>query len=313
VVCAALAGFVAATAYAGQDADGDGIPDAKDACPKVAETANGYADDDGCPDALAHFVVHVVDASRAPVPGALVSIDGLPAGHAGADGVFEQKGRIPDQILSVGVRGPKGQGMTVQPVRLVQGDQDYTLALHATIAAKALATLTVQVQDADGFPVSGAKVRVGGEEAGTTDEQGRVVLDGQTPGKALQITVPSPGGVWEAGQAEITPQKGAQQVSVALARSPDAARQPPILTLVAVDEQRAPIAAGTVVVDGLEQGKTGPDGVFEFSGRPAGTDLVVGVTSADGTLNALERVTLAGGPQRARLVAKNEPPPPELA
>jgi outer membrane protein OmpA-like peptidoglycan-associated protein len=32
------------------DSDGDGIPDGEDECPGVAETPNGYRDDDGCPD-----------------------------------------------------------------------------------------------------------------------------------------------------------------------------------------------------------------------------------------------------------------------
>jgi hypothetical protein len=32
------------------DADGDGVPDASDVCPQVAETKNGLDDEDGCPD-----------------------------------------------------------------------------------------------------------------------------------------------------------------------------------------------------------------------------------------------------------------------
>lgn len=35
-----------------QDRDMDGISDAKDGCPDVAENFNGYNDDDGCPDVL---------------------------------------------------------------------------------------------------------------------------------------------------------------------------------------------------------------------------------------------------------------------
>jgi hypothetical protein len=35
-----------------KDADGDGIPDALDGCPKQKETVNGYQDEDGCPDTL---------------------------------------------------------------------------------------------------------------------------------------------------------------------------------------------------------------------------------------------------------------------
>ncbi len=35
---------------AARDSDGDGIPDARDKCPREPETRNGYQDDDGCPD-----------------------------------------------------------------------------------------------------------------------------------------------------------------------------------------------------------------------------------------------------------------------
>ncbi len=35
-----------------RDKDGDGIPDPKDQCPELAETRNGFQDDDGCPDQL---------------------------------------------------------------------------------------------------------------------------------------------------------------------------------------------------------------------------------------------------------------------
>ncbi|MFB6096528.1 MAG: hypothetical protein ABEJ74_03985 [Haloferacaceae archaeon] len=35
------------------DYDGDGFPDASDACPTRPETDNGFQDDDGCPDVAA--------------------------------------------------------------------------------------------------------------------------------------------------------------------------------------------------------------------------------------------------------------------
>ena len=34
------------------DSDGDGISDAADGCPNAAETQNGFADEDGCPDVV---------------------------------------------------------------------------------------------------------------------------------------------------------------------------------------------------------------------------------------------------------------------
>ena len=45
--------IVGPAAPAGPDADGDGIPDASDACPADPETFNGFEDGDGCPDAAA--------------------------------------------------------------------------------------------------------------------------------------------------------------------------------------------------------------------------------------------------------------------
>jgi len=56
LAAAACAGVAAAPAIAAtptptaRDSDGDGIPDSDDKCPADAETANGYQDDDGCPD-----------------------------------------------------------------------------------------------------------------------------------------------------------------------------------------------------------------------------------------------------------------------
>lgn len=38
---------------ANRDADGDGVPDSSDRCPNEAETRNGTADDDGCPESTA--------------------------------------------------------------------------------------------------------------------------------------------------------------------------------------------------------------------------------------------------------------------
>ncbi|MBI5517675.1 MAG: OmpA family protein [Deltaproteobacteria bacterium] len=42
-----------AFAQANRDQDGDGIPDGQDRCPAEAETRNGLADEDGCPEATA--------------------------------------------------------------------------------------------------------------------------------------------------------------------------------------------------------------------------------------------------------------------
>lgn len=41
------------TRQATDDYDGDSIPDGRDDCPTRPETANGFQDDDGCPDVVA--------------------------------------------------------------------------------------------------------------------------------------------------------------------------------------------------------------------------------------------------------------------
>ena len=69
-----------------RDRDVDGLPDARDACPTVAEVQNGWADDDGCPDALARLLVRVVSGGE-PVAGALVSLPGAEPVRTGPDGI----------------------------------------------------------------------------------------------------------------------------------------------------------------------------------------------------------------------------------
>jgi outer membrane protein OmpA-like peptidoglycan-associated protein len=70
------------------DTDGDGIDDDHDKCPKQKETKNGYLDDDGCPDDLAHLTITIVDQDENPVPDADVTLDGQ-AYTADGGGVVE--------------------------------------------------------------------------------------------------------------------------------------------------------------------------------------------------------------------------------
>jgi hypothetical protein len=46
------------------DKDNDGIPNAKDACPEQAEDANGFEDDDGCPDEPKRLAVVAAQAEK---------------------------------------------------------------------------------------------------------------------------------------------------------------------------------------------------------------------------------------------------------
>jgi len=55
---------VKAPVSSGTDRDGDGVSDATDKCPDQPETKNGFADEDGCPDALPNAVVAVLRDAR---------------------------------------------------------------------------------------------------------------------------------------------------------------------------------------------------------------------------------------------------------
>lgn len=84
---------------AGQDPDGDGILGSLDRCPAVAETRNGWKDEDGCPDALAEVRLRVVNADGAPLPDTRVAIDGADVGVTDGDGVLRVIDRTPGAPL----------------------------------------------------------------------------------------------------------------------------------------------------------------------------------------------------------------------
>ena len=50
--------------HPGSDRDGDGVADGADKCPGDAETANGYQDEDGCPDLSPASIVQAGDITR---------------------------------------------------------------------------------------------------------------------------------------------------------------------------------------------------------------------------------------------------------
>jgi outer membrane protein OmpA-like peptidoglycan-associated protein len=70
------------------DTDKDGIPDARDKCPREPETKNGYKDDDGCPDKNPHDVDTDGD-------GLMDDVDKCPAEAEDKDG-FEDDDGCPD-------------------------------------------------------------------------------------------------------------------------------------------------------------------------------------------------------------------------
>src|SRR5690606_16911140 len=146
----------------------------------------------------ANLVIEVTDAQGRPLAGALVTVDGLPAGRTDDGGRFVQEGREAGRILSIGVHGAHGEGETVQPVRLVPGSQRHVLAVEWTPRSDVVPPreIWVEVLDGDGFPVADTPVRVAGEAVGRTDASGRV-LAAVTPGVGVvTVEAPVPGDPW---------------------------------------------------------------------------------------------------------------------
>ncbi len=83
-----------------QDFDGDGIVDANDACPRLAEDDNGIADDDGCPDADGDLdgVPDATDAclGRAEDKDGFEDTDGCPDFDNDGDGIADRSDGAPN-------------------------------------------------------------------------------------------------------------------------------------------------------------------------------------------------------------------------
>jgi hypothetical protein len=111
-----------------KDVDLDGLVGSRDDCPRQAETINGYADDDGCPDELARLRVIVVDAAGRGVEGAAVSLPGAPPVRTDASGVAMFFELLPVPELMVEARhGSAGRGQAALP--LPDGPAEVTITL----------------------------------------------------------------------------------------------------------------------------------------------------------------------------------------
>jgi hypothetical protein len=145
-----LGGGFGSAAATVRDTDGDGLADSTDACVNEAETANGFRDDDGCPDVL-------------PVLTLSATVDGAPV-----DAAYQ---------VTVGEETLTGEGPTLQvsglpgtEVSLVassgaclRAERSLTLgeidAEVATALEPVRATVNVRVVNADGDLLEGAEVR----------------------------------------------------------------------------------------------------------------------------------------------------------
>ena len=87
------------------DLDLDGLVDSLDACPKEAETFNDYADDDGCPDALADLSLQVFDPYGKPAADQAVFMDGAEVGRTDSRGMLMLKDQVPGETLSFKIPG----------------------------------------------------------------------------------------------------------------------------------------------------------------------------------------------------------------
>ncbi len=84
-----------------EDADGDGIPDSKDACPDIAEDVDGFEDADGCPDFDndADGISDSKDAcpSLKEDKDGFEDDDGCPENDNDKDGIMDNNDKCPDQ------------------------------------------------------------------------------------------------------------------------------------------------------------------------------------------------------------------------
>jgi len=83
------------------DEDGDGFVDSKDACPDKEETVNDWADDDGCPDALADMNIHVQDSDGVAIFDVVITQDGNEIGRTDKNGNLVVSGAMPDSTVAL--------------------------------------------------------------------------------------------------------------------------------------------------------------------------------------------------------------------
>ncbi len=163
-----------------RDIDLDGIVDADDSCRFKEETANGYNDDDGCPDQLAELGIRVMDLLGEPIAGANVGVESVRV-RSGGDGWARVKDFIPETepVILVDAKGYKPQ--MLRDVTLQPGANSQVVTLDYSPA-----DLQLEVRAADtGLPID-AQLRITGP--------GNV--DSQNTGKDGLHNVPLRPGTW---------------------------------------------------------------------------------------------------------------------
>jgi outer membrane protein OmpA-like peptidoglycan-associated protein len=111
----------------GGDPDRDGIRGKLDNCPQEPETANGYRDDDGCPDQLASVQFIVRDPEGQPLQDTEILVDMKSIGRTDPAGRLDVEHLIPETTLEYELVNAMETGL--QPtilgsIALVPGPQD---------------------------------------------------------------------------------------------------------------------------------------------------------------------------------------------
>ena len=191
-----------------RDRDLDGILDKEDACPDDPETANGWKDDDGCPDDLAHVKV-VVSKGGDYVSGADVDLM-LPDGEKAIMSVPD-----PEPItLMPGspVSGVATYGSCMGGSAVLESAPEGDSTLEIPLTREREGTVRYAVHDAKGRPLPGATVTYMGRDPDCFPAEPFALGEDGTGSHAVgagefTVLVAAPGyGIWR-GKLDVPPDK----------------------------------------------------------------------------------------------------------
>lgn len=110
------------------DADHDGIPNPKDTCRDAAETANGWRDEDGCPDQLGQLRIRVLDLEGKAVAGARARVGEADA-PTDAAGIVQFRDLRPEQLVPIAIEAPGYAVWTHPEAAIAEGEDEIVATL----------------------------------------------------------------------------------------------------------------------------------------------------------------------------------------